>query len=117
MISTSPLCSAPCRLVVIVDVNPQWQVETTRSPLCHCRIHTTFSLPSFAASPCLTDDQLGLLGEVVFGDLEVERGGALAYTSGDIVVGTVAGAEPATEVTSLADWHTTQMRADTYSSV
>lgn len=27
-------------------------------------------------------------------------------------MGTVAGAEPATKVTSLADWHTTQMCAD-----
>lgn len=74
----------------------------------------TVSLYSYTRScePHLTDNQLVLLGEVVLGDLEVERSRSLAYTSGDIVVGTVAGAEPATEVTSLADWHTTQMCAD-----
>lgn len=75
---------------------------------------STVSIYSYTRScePHLTDDQLVLLGEIVFGDLEVKRSRSLAYTSGDIVVGTVAGAEPATEVTSLADWHTTQMCAD-----
>lgn len=76
----------------------------------------TVSLYSYTRScePHLTDNQLVFLGEVVLGNLEVERSRSLAYTSGDIVVGTVAGAEPATEVTSLADWHTTQMCADAY---
>lgn len=76
-------------------------------------------IPSFRQSiirtqyPSLTDDQLVLLGELVLGDLQVERSGALPYTSGDIVVRTVAGAEPTTKVTSLADRHTSQMCADT----
>jgi hypothetical protein len=61
----------------------------------------------------LTDDQLALLGELVLGDLEVERGGSLSYTAGDVVVRTVAGAEPATEVTGLTNGDTTQMGADT----
>lgn len=61
----------------------------------------------------LTDDKLGLLGEVVLGDLEVEGRRTLAYTSGDVVVGSVAGAEPSSEVAGLADGHTAQMRADT----
>jgi hypothetical protein len=63
----------------------------------------------------LTDDKLALLGEVVLGDLEVERGRSLSYPAGDVVVRTVAGAEPAAEVAGLADWDTTQVSADTYS--
>lgn len=62
---------------------------------------------------CLTNDKLALLRKVVFGDLEVERGGALANTSGYVVVGAVARAEPASEVAGLADGHTTQVGADT----
>lgn len=62
----------------------------------------------------LTDNQLVLLGELVRGDLEVERGRALPYASGDVVVRTVARAEPSAEVTRLADGDTAQMCADTY---
>lgn len=62
----------------------------------------------------LTNNQLAVLGELVLGDFEVERSGSLSYTSGDIVVRTVARAEPATIVTSLANRHTTEMGADTY---
>lgn len=61
----------------------------------------------------LTDDQLAILGEIVLGDLEVERGGTLPYSAGDVVVRTVARAEPATIVTGLADGDTTQVGADT----
>lgn len=64
----------------------------------------------------LTDDKLSVLGEIVFGNLEVEGSRALAYTSGDVVVGSVAGAEPASKVAGLANGHTTQVRADTYYS-
>ena len=69
-------------------------------------------IPSFWQSiictydPRLTDDQLVLLGELVHGNLQVQRGGPLPYASGDIVVRTVAGAEPTAKVTSLADGHT-----------
>lgn len=63
---------------------------------------------------CLTDDQQALLGEVVGGDLEVEGGRSLSYPAGDVVVGAVAGAEPAAEVAGLADGDTTEMGADTY---
>lgn len=65
---------------------------------------------------CLTDDELALLGEIVLGDLEVEGSRSLSYPTRDIVVGTVAGAEPAAEVTSLADRDTTQVGADTCSN-
>lgn len=61
----------------------------------------------------LTNDNLALLGEVVCGDLEVERGGSLSYAARDVVVGSVAGAEPAAKVAGLADGHTTEMGADT----
>lgn len=62
----------------------------------------------------LTDNQGLLLGEAVDGNLQVQRGGALANTAGDIVVGTVAGAEPAAVVTGLTDGDTTQVGADTW---
>lgn len=61
----------------------------------------------------LTDDEDLLLGELVRGNLEVQRSGTLADTAGDIVVRTVARAEPAAVVTGLADGHTTQVGADT----
>jgi hypothetical protein len=51
----------------------------------------------------LTDDYLALLGELVCGHFEVERCGALSYAARDVVVGTVAGAEPAAEVAGLAN--------------
>ena len=62
---------------------------------------------------CLTDDQLALFGEVVCGDLEVQRSRTLPDTAGNVVVGTVAGAEPTAKVASLADRDTTQVGADT----
>jgi hypothetical protein len=61
----------------------------------------------------LTDDEDLFLGEVVLRNLEVQRSGALADTARDIVVGAVAGAEPAAVVTGLTDGHTTQVGADT----
>lgn len=42
-----------------------------------------------------------------------QRGGTLPNTAGDVVVGTVAGAEPAAEVTGLTNGDTTQVGADT----
>lgn len=75
-----------------------------------CRSHT----PGSSSKQLLTNDELVFFGEVIRRDLEVEWSRALANTSRDVVVGTVAGAEPAAKVTSLADWHTTQMRAHTY---
>jgi len=61
----------------------------------------------------LTNNQRLLGGEVVLGNLEVQWCRTLPDASGDIVVGTVARAEPTAKVTSLADWHTTQVGADT----
>lgn len=51
--------------------------------------------------------------KVVFRDLEVQGSRALADAATDVVVATVAGAEPAVVVASLTDRHTSQMRADT----
>lgn len=62
----------------------------------------------------LTNDKLAILGELVVGDLEVQRGRSFPDTARDIVVRTVARAEPATEVTGLADGNATQMGADAY---
>lgn len=61
----------------------------------------------------LTNDKLVILGEVVLGNLQVERRGALSYPARDVVVGAVAGAEPAAKVTGLANGDTTQVGADT----
>lgn len=62
----------------------------------------------------LTDDHGLILREVVGRNFEVQRSWALPYTSRDIVVRTVAGTEPATEVTSLTDRDTTKVSTDTY---
>ena len=62
--------------------------------------------------PSLTDNQLALLGEVVLGNLEVQRGRTFPDAARDVVVGTVAGAEPPAVVAGLADGHATQVRAD-----
>jgi hypothetical protein len=77
-------------------------------------IDTASSPPYRYFTQCanLTNDDLALLGEVVGGDLEVERGGSLSYAARDVVVGSVAGAEPAAKVAGLADGHTTEMGAD-----
>ncbi len=76
-------------------------------------IHTLFNpSPLAECSLSLTNDQLVLLGEVVFGDLEVERSRSFPDAARDVVVRTVAGAEPTTEVAGLADGYATQMVAD-----
>lgn len=77
----------------------------------HTQVSTSCTPPSKLLR--LTNDNLALLGEVVLGNLEVERGRSLSYTARDIVVGSVAGAEPATKVTSLANGDTSKMGADT----
>lgn len=61
----------------------------------------------------LTDDHGLVIGEAVRRNLEVERSRALPDTTGDIVVRTVARAEPATKVTSLTNGDTTKVCADT----
>jgi hypothetical protein len=62
----------------------------------------------------LSDHEGIVVREVIVGHLEIERGRPLSDASGDIVVGTVAWAEPASEVARLADRHTTEMGADTW---
>lgn len=61
----------------------------------------------------LTDDHAVVAGEAVLGNLEVQRGGTLSGTAGDVVVRTVAGAEPATKVTGFTNGDTTKVSADT----
>lgn len=61
----------------------------------------------------LTNDHEFILGEAVLGNLEVQRSRTLPYTAGDIVVRTVAGAEPATKVTGFTNGDTTKVSADT----
>jgi hypothetical protein len=60
----------------------------------------------------LTNNNLAILGEVVRRDLQVQRRRSLSYAARDVVVRAVARAEPTAKVTSLANGHTTQVRAD-----
>lgn len=78
-------------------------------------IHTLYKPFPFADRSLfhLTNNQLVLLWEVVFGDLEVQRSRSFPDAARDIVVGAVAGAEPTAVVAGLADGHATQMCADT----
>ena len=59
-----------------------------------------------------TNKQGVFCGETVRGNPEIERGGTLPDTARDIVMRTVAGTEPATELASFADRDTAEMRAD-----
>lgn len=77
----------------------------------------SFSSFSFSFHPFLTNDHEFILGEAVLGNLEVQRSRALPYTTRDIVVRTVAGAEPTAEVTGFTDGHTTKVSADTWKTV
>lgn len=61
----------------------------------------------------LTDNQVVLLWELIKRNLEVQRSRTLSYTSRNIVVRTVARAEPSSEITSFSDGHASQMCADT----
>ena len=69
------------------------------------------------APPCvkqnLTNYKLSIAREVVLRDFQVQRCRALPYSARDVVVGSVARAEPTAKVTSLADRNAAQMRADT----
>ena len=67
----------------------------------------------FYTSNRLTNHHLAVLGEIVLGNLEVERRRSLSYAARDVVVGSVAGAEPAAKVAGLADGDTSEMGADT----
>ena len=53
----------------------------------------------------LTDQQIRVARELVGRDLEVERRRALADAARDVVVGAVAGAEPASIITGVGNWH------------
>ena len=66
-----------------------------------------------ALSP-LTDDQLAVLREIIFWNLQVQWSRAFPYTARDIIVRTVAGTEPTAEITCFADGDTAQMCADAY---
>ena len=61
---------------------------------------------------CLTNDHLTFLREIVLWYLEVEWCRTLSYAAGNVVVGTVTGAEPAAEVTGLADGDTSKVSTD-----
>ena len=63
---------------------------------------------------CLTDDEGVFVRELVCRDLEVQGSRTLANTTGDVVVRTVAGAEPTAKVTGFTDGDTTEVSADTY---
>jgi len=71
-----------------------------------------FVQPSPTPYLSLTDDQLVLLGEVVLGDLQVERSGSFPYTARDVVMRTVARAEPSSKVASLPNGYATEVGAD-----
>lgn len=61
----------------------------------------------------LTNDKLVFLWEIVLGDFQVQRRRSFPHTSRDIVVRTVAWAEPTTKIACFTNRHTTQVSADT----
>lgn len=64
----------------------------------------------------LSNNQGVFRREAVLGNFQVQGSRAFPDTAGDVVVRAVAGAEPATKVTSLANGHTTKVSADAYKS-
>jgi hypothetical protein len=60
----------------------------------------------------LTNDQVGLVRELVLWNLEVEWCWALSDAAGNVVMGAVAWAEPASELTGLANGDASQVCAD-----
>jgi len=80
-----------------------------------CFFYFLNPIPPNALKPtsnALTNNQSTVLWEVIRRHLQVQRRRALSDTSRDIIMGSVARAEPASKVTSLSNWHTTQVRAD-----
>mmetsp|Transcript_38199 Transcript_38199/g.83056 ORF Transcript_38199/g.83056 Transcript_38199/m.83056 type:complete len:140 (+) Transcript_38199:87-506(+) len=61
---------------------------------------------------CLTDEDLGFVGELVRGDLKVKRGGTLTDTAAGVVMRTVAGAEPTVVLPGVTDGDAAQVGAD-----
>ena len=82
-------------------------------PLARTRV--CYYAPSYVSffSRYLTDDDLVTLLEGVVRNLKVKWCGSLADTARDIVMGSVAGAVPSAVVTSLTNWDTSQVSADT----
>jgi hypothetical protein len=92
---------------------PSRQTAPLRSSaLSRLRLYVHIKLKTRSHTPALTDNQALVGRKVILGHLEVERRRTLPYTARDIVVGAVAGAEPAAEVAGLADGDTAQVRAD-----
>lgn len=61
---------------------------------------------------CLSDNDLVvILLDRVFGNLQIERSGSLAYAAGDIVVGPVAWTEPTAVVAGLPHGYTSKVGA------
>jgi hypothetical protein len=60
----------------------------------------------------LTNDDLVLFWEVILWHLQIQRRRSFSYAARDIVVGTVAGTEPAAEVSGFADWDASEVSAD-----
>ena len=119
-----------CQTNAAVRLAPRWYglyggvtgiLQRSLSPLFarppYCTDTSSIPFPSVGSWTKwlrLTDNQLGaILREVVLRDLEVQRSRAFPDTARDVIVRTVARAEPAAKVTSLADGHATQVCADT----
>ena len=63
-----------------------------------------------------SDHQPAVFREIIFRNLEIQRCRPLPHSTGDIVVRTMAGTEPAAEVTGLSYRYAAQMCADAYIS-
>lgn len=62
--------------------------------------------------PSLSNNDTILLREIILGDLQVQRRGPLPRPARDVVVGAVAGAEPASEIAGFADGDAAEVCAD-----
>lgn len=92
---------------------PPTLVEPRRPAALSTAPATSIHSHRLHAPPRLTNNNTLFSRETVRRNFQVERSRSLPCTTRDIVVRTVARAEPAAKVSSLTNGHTTQVRADT----
>lgn len=83
------------------------------APIDTARFRSPLALPLVYTAIGLTNDNLAVFREVILRHLEVEWCRSLSYAARNVVMGTVAGAEPAAEIAGLADGNASKMSADT----
>ncbi len=101
---------APSRARAASGVPRTSTTPTRRDAIAHQETreerYTRINRGERGAAHSLAHQQIGVARELVGRDLEVQGRRALADAARDVVVGAVAGAEPAAVVARVGNWHT-----------